>query len=416
MVKPVNESEKSLSNRPFFTKLGFFTKKGYVIYVFWALILDYIYVLIYAKDKLEVLQFGMPYTATILVIFHIIFIGGLYIISKIKSLFGIDLTANEQELDLHTPQLSPLFTEKGFQEFQSYTHSLFNKRWITYIAIFFTALVATFGLWAPFILFQKDEWIENFPELAANGLSPYLIFRLGPYSLIALWFLFIVVSLLLSVIQLMRVFNALGNFSGLSISKISDYFDTNSNQKSSVFSQNFEVVQFSLKRFRRKCRIIPQMFLKINLLISLGTFIIGMMFSIYTSYIINVEARNYTLTFFFPIISGIMILNLLVFIFPQFSLHNHLELAKESFLEKIEEIYEVKRFQYLNLAFDDNLEEKKEKELLLSELQALNQMIIDIEDIITWPFNYNQIGTLLFGIAFPFLPLYYLGLHFPFYP
>ena len=256
-------------------KLGFFTKKGYVVYLSYFLFIDYIYVLIYAKDKLEILLFGMPYTATSLVIFHIIFIGGLYNFSKIKSLFGIDLTGKEQEKNLLTPLLSPLFTEKGFQEFQSYTSIRFNKRWITYVAIFFAALVALFGLWAPFSHVQKEEWIENFPELAANGLNPYLVFRMGPYPLVTLWFLFSVVSLLLSVIELMRVFNALGNFSGLSISKISEYFDTNSNEKSSVFSQNSEIVQFSLKRFRRKCRIIPEMFLKINLLISLGTFILG---------------------------------------------------------------------------------------------------------------------------------------------
>jgi hypothetical protein len=144
------------------------------------------------------------------------------------------------------------------------------------------------------------------------------------------------------------------------------------------------------------------MFLKINLVISLGSFILGIMFSIYASYIQMEEAKSFAITFFFPVISGIMLLNILVFIFPQFSLHRHLERAKESFLEKFEEIYEVKRFQYLNLAFIDNLEEKT---LLLSEVQTLNQMIIEIEGIKTWPFDYNHLTTLLIGIAFPFLPL-----------
>jgi hypothetical protein len=396
MVNPAKKSDK-----PFFTKLGFFTKKGYVVYLSYFVILDYIYVLIYGKDKLQVLLFGMPYTVTSLVIYHIIFLGGLYIFSKIKSLFGIDFSDNKHKQDPPTPLLSPLFTEKGFQNFQSYASIRFNKRWVTYVAAFFAVLVASFGLWAPFLLFQADEWIEHFPELASNGLTPYLIFRIGPYSLITLWFLFSIISLLFLIVELMRIFNALGNFSGLSISKISDHFKS-TNEKSSVFSQNTEVAQFSLKRFRRKCRIIPEMFLKINLVISLAAFMLAIMFSIYTGYILQEEARDFATSFFFPIISGIMLFNIIVFLFPQFSLHKHLERVKESFLEKFEEIYEVKRFQYLNLAFVDNLEEKT---LLLSELQTLNQMITDIEDINTWPFNYNQLTTLLIGVAFPFLPL-----------
>ncbi len=86
MVNPANK----LSEKPFFTKLGFFTKKGYVVYLSWALIFDYIFVLLVGKDKLAVLLFGMPYTVTILLFYHLIFLGGRYIFSKIKSLFGID--------------------------------------------------------------------------------------------------------------------------------------------------------------------------------------------------------------------------------------------------------------------------------------------------------------------------------------
>lgn len=144
------------------------------------------------------------------------------------------------------------------------------------------------------------------------------------------------------------------------------------------------------------------MFLKINLGISLGSFMLGIMFSIYSSNILQEEAKSFAMIGFFPLISGIMVLNLIVFIFPQFSLHKHLERVKESFLEKFEEVGEIKRFQYLNLAFTDNLEEKQ---TLLSELQTLNQIIEDFESISTWPFNYNQLTTLLIGIAFPFLPL-----------
>ncbi|MFX0152398.1 MAG: hypothetical protein ACFFAJ_16545 [Candidatus Hodarchaeota archaeon] len=400
----MGNSAYKLPDKPFFTKLGFFTKKGYAVSLSFVVIIDYIYVLIIGKDKLKILLFGMPYTVFILVFYHLIFIGGLFIFSKIKSLLGIDITANHQEQDLPVPLITPLFTEKGFQDFQSYALRRLNKRWITYGAIFFALLIVFFILWGPILFFQADEWIDNFPELAENGLYyVYLVFRIGPLSLYLLWFSFSVLSLLFLIIEVMIIFNALGNFSGLSLSKISEYFDSSIvNEKSTDFYQNSEIVQFSLKRFRRKCKIIPEMFLKINLGVSLATFVLGILFSIYTSYTLQEEAKSFAISFFFPIIAGVMLFNLIVFIFPQLSLHRHLARVKEFILEKFEEIYEIKRFQYLNFAFNDNLEEKNS---LLSELQTLNQMIVDIEDIPTWPFNYNHLTTLFIGLIFPFLPL-----------
>ncbi|MHA2298104.1 MAG: hypothetical protein ACXAEU_09580 [Candidatus Hodarchaeales archaeon] len=403
MVNPAN----NLSDKPFFTKLGFFTKKGYIFFIFFTLIYDNIYVLIFGKDKLQVILFAIPYIVGMLVIYNIIFFGGRYIFSKIKSLFGIDFTANHKDQDLLTPLLSPLFAEKGFQDFQSYALHRLCKRWITFGAIFVTALIEFIGIWGPFLFFQADEWIENFPELAENGLYyAYLVFRVVPLSLFLLWFMFSVCALLLQIIELIIIFNALGNFSGLSLNKITDFFDSSSivNEKSDVFFQNSEVVQFSLKRFRRKSKIIPQMFLKLNLGISLGAFITVIMASNYFSNILQEEARNFASSFFFPILSGIMLLNLTVFIFPQWSLHRHLERVKESFLESLSVVTD-NMLQYLDFTFTDNLEENEERQLLLSELQALNQIIEQTESFVTWPFDYNQVVTLLIGLIFPFIPL-----------
>ena len=75
---------------------------------------------------------------------------------------------------------------------------------------------------------------------------------------------------------------------------------------------------------------------------------------------------------------------------------------KEFFLEKFEEKYEIKWLQYLNF---DSIDNSEEKQLLLSELLTLNQIIVDIESISTWPFNYNHLTALLIGLIFPFLPL-----------
>jgi hypothetical protein len=204
----------------------------------------------------------------------------------------------------------------------------------------------------------------------------------------------------------MIIFNALGNFSGLSLNKISNYLENSiGNESSTTSSQNLELVQFSLTNFRRKCKIIPQMFLKLNLGFSLGTFIMVILATIYFSNILEEEAKQFAISSFFPVIPGIMLLNLAVFIFPQYSLHRHLGRIKNSFLDYISSYMDIKSAQYLNITLIDNLEEKEESFLLLNELRKINRIIEEIEDFFTWPFNYNQVATLLVGLIFPFAPL-----------
>ncbi|MHA2224842.1 MAG: hypothetical protein ACXAC8_06540 [Candidatus Hodarchaeales archaeon] len=402
----VNSANK-LSDKPFFTKLGFFTKKGYIFFFSFILIYDNIYVLIFGKDKLQIILFAIPYIVTMIISYQLIFIGGNYIISKIKSLFGIDFT-NQQEQGLSaSPLISPLFTDKGFQDFQFYAYNRLTKKWITYGAASVTVILEFFGIVGPFLFFQADEWIENFPELAENGLYyAYLVFRVVPLSLFVFWFLFSISATLFLIIELMIIFNVLGNFSGLSLNKISDYFDTSIvNEKTLNFSQKSEIVQFSLTRFRRKCKIIPSMFLKINIGISIGTGIMVLMASNYFSNIQLEEARSFATTTFYPILLGIMLLNFAVFIIPQWSLHRHLERIKKSFLDYISNYVDLKSIQYLNFVSTDDLEEQEEKQLLLRELQTLNHIIEDTEGFLTWPFNYNQVATLLIGLVFPFVIL-----------
>ena len=55
--------------------------------------------------------------------------------------------------------------------------------------------------------------------------------------------------------------------------------------------------------------------------------------------------------------------------------------------------------------FSGSMYQLKEKHLFLNELQTLNQIIQDLDGLDTWPFNYNQLTTLLIGLVFPFLPL-----------
>ena len=92
-----------------------------------------------------------------------------------------------------------------------------------------------------------------------------------------------------------------------------------------------------------------------------------------------------------------MLHNLAVFIFPQFSLHRHLERIIKSVLDNISNFIDFKSVKYLNFTITDNLEERQ---VFLSELKTLNQMIEQTEVFLTWPFNYNQVATLLISLLF----------------
>ena len=396
----MENSKNNWFERPLFTKLGFFTKKGYIVYSIYYLVIDYIFVLYFGIDKQKILLFGLPYTITSISLYNIAFFGGLYLLSKINDLFGIDFSDSQIIHDNTSPMITQLFTKTGFLDFQTYISERISKKWIPISAGILTVIIVATGVYSPFILFQADEWIENFPELGTNEVFfPYLVLRIIPYSLTAVWFLFCVISMLFLIVEFMIIFNTLGNFSGLSLSKLSEYLNSD---PSSILSDQSDIVRFSIKRFRRRSRIIPELFLKINIGVSIATFIIALLFSVYTSNIILPEAKNFANYFFFTFLSAMMIFNLTVFLFPQYSLHRHLESVKNSFLEKFEEIYEIKKFQYLDFAFVENLEKKN---LLLGELQTLHQLIVDIEEISTWPFNYNHLTTLIIGLIFPFLPL-----------
>ncbi len=349
------------------------------------MIYDYLYVLIFGNDFSQILIFGLPYTVITLIYIHLAFIGGHYLFYKIKTLFGINFFSYFKKQDFSIPQLSTLFKEDGFREFQSYALIRFNKRWISYLAIFIALFMVFFAVWLSLILFQQDDWIANFPELAENGLySLYLVFKTIPYSIFMIWSLICTFSLLFLIVELMIVFNSLGNFSVLSLDNFSEYFNSSLSTEKPVDFSQLSMLQFSLKRFRRKCKIVPEMFLKINLGIALGIFLAVAGTLVYFSYFQQEEIMILAFYTWGPLIIGGMMLNLVIFIFPQFSLHKQLKRAKSILMKKFDEIYEIKRSQYLNFAFNDNLEEKN---LLLSELQTLNQMVEDIEGVKTWPFN-----------------------------
>ena len=92
-------------NPPLFTKLGFFTKKGYIVFISFTLIYDYLYVLIFGNNFSQILIFGLPYTVITLIYIHLAFIGGHYIFYKIKTLFGIKFIKKDIRIPSPHPHL-----------------------------------------------------------------------------------------------------------------------------------------------------------------------------------------------------------------------------------------------------------------------------------------------------------------------
>ena len=86
-----------------------------------------------------------------------------------------------------------------------------------------------------------------------------------------------------------------------------------------------------------------------------------------------------------------VILDLVLFLYPQITLKRAIEEGKTITIDALEEVYELRRFQYLSIL---NSDENGKKEFLWNEINHLREMIQEIEKILVWPYNYKQ----LFGI------------------
>lgn len=190
------------------------------------------------------------------------------------------------------------------------------------------------------------------------------------------------------ILVVVRALSTLGE-TGTVINDVSSHIETN---KVSEDTGNIQG-KYSLKTFKQKTNIIPQTLLPIILII----FLIILLAGSGILYYILLRGGDLMLTYltvFFMII--FFSIDVFLFFYPQFSLHRILKESKDEMIE----IFDRKRYEkkILLIGQKSNLTPEEKQELWV-DIKFLNYLVDELNEFLTWPFNYKQLFTLLFSIA-----------------
>ncbi|MFX1514192.1 MAG: hypothetical protein ACFFCQ_16565 [Promethearchaeota archaeon] len=240
---------------------------------------------------------------------------------------------------------------------------------------------------------------DYFPELS-TGNNYYFLLLLStlPACFLTGWMMLSYFLIIFLMFEVVLCFHALSDSPGLTINQIPKMI-----QKERLkFLERSEIMKFSLKRFKRQIKVVPGLLFKINLAFLL-CILFGGLSIFWASY--GIESNGDSLDLSIVAVYGVLLLctgliNLLLFLFPQWDFHNQLEIVKGSMIESPQDIFELKKFQFLSIV---DKEAKEAKESLVIEIQTLTSIIDDIESLMTWPFDYDQLFSLIGGILIPFI-------------
>lgn len=341
-----------------------------------------------------------------------------HLIQGITDLFGIyineteyiDLPLREGKGSNLLPKLESLWeTKVEFDKFQ-----MMSYKKITHVNLDYYALITATILVA--IRLYLDRFII---ETIFDADITHIIFTFG-YLILSKIYLFWLLtgwfSGLFILLQLVLILASIRNENGVVIKHIWHVMNiklqTNSEDqsireilsinpedrlmKSAGFAsktiQNENLGRYSLTRFRRKCNAIPSFLLPINI----GIFIINVLtlgiFIIFNQ--VDEVGKFETLSIYASLVSiSLFLIGLFVFIYPQVSIWLLIREEKLRILDRLEEIYQVKEFEWLSL---DGTHELERKKFLIDEINLLSTIISKNGSISSLPSNYRQILT-IFG-------------------
>ncbi|MHA2365374.1 MAG: hypothetical protein ACXAC7_15555 [Candidatus Hodarchaeales archaeon] len=388
-------------NQPLYIKLSLFTKKKVILFLVLFIFFISMYPLFIVEDKASLFIRNFGFIITMVLQVSIAYMIGQLIFSELDSIFGVDIKQKKVNLS-HRSELLNLFEEGEFQNYQNYVvERLLSKRILLITLIL--AIVLTFFGWVMPMLMKSDVNFEIYPELI-DDRNYYLYLLLAGLPSNILTFILVFTSILIFVLlfEVVLCFHALSESPGLSLNQIPKMIQRDDFAiDEGKISERSVIMKFSLKRFQRQSKIVPNHLLKVNLAIVLS-FLIGGISILWMFYGVgssgDAESITYGLALWglFMLVSGLI--NILLFLLPQWSFHNQLERVKGSMIESIEDIFELKKFKFLQIVDKDA---KDEKESLAIEMQTLSSIIEDIENIATWPFDYEQLVSLIGGILLP---------------
>lgn len=391
-------------HQPLCIRLGYFSRKGLVLILVFFPLSELGYALLLAEDRMRLLETSMPLLILFWLVMLVLFFAGNWGITQLRNLYGIDFRSRKRPLK-EQAHLAALFEGNSYREFQTSTYREFIGLEMPFIAFLISGILVFVAILYPFLT-ETDRLIVDHPEIVEGDLNyAYFVFRIVPLSIYLFWFFFSGLGGVLLLSEVVFSFHSLANYPGLSLNQANRYFEFEGEERQTVdFSQKSEIVKFSLKRFKRRSKGIPEFLLRINVVISICLALIGLYVFFFVSAIENEQTQFVVIVFGSGVIILLLLINLFLFIFPQFSLHSQLEGARNSMIEAIEEIYELKKIQYLQIAAATKTA-KEDKELLWLEMQALIHLTEELESILTWPFNYPQLATLIGGSLLALIPV-----------
>lgn len=332
---------------------------------------------------------------------------GLFIVIRLilysyKSLTGDDLRSQERmEKISDTKQIKLLFNDEN-----EATKWVFDIKKMVY-----SSKVYLFSL-ASVLIIMVIQLISEFLTVGHITIVDYIIQTPNDYIFASFYFfklwiqLAADVALVCLVIAFLVGINNLGKEKyRLTLHELIEFMSLKSQDKDeSYITQDFEKgYRMSLFLFKRNCKPIASLMTKIALFM-LASFIVA---SSYLYFFVIVPGTNAI----FPIVFlGMLILEpilvILAFLWPQYNLHKLLQSTKEDFLASLWSLQEIHRFRFIDQLKAEAIDKNNQAENISTEkLAIIEKLVSDTESLLTWPFDYKQIGSIIIGSSSIFSPI-----------
>ena len=215
-------------------------------------------------------------------------------------------------------------------------------------------------------------------------------------------------SIFFFVVKMVLAIHRLGkNKEQLSLSQLERFVENKSHEQDTdfltpSFEQSFKI---SLRLFRLNCKPIASFMGKLSFYFLIFSLFISMW--IYFLFLQNNNVIYLGLIILVILISQPTVI--ILFIFPQYNLHSLMARSKDIFMLNLLTLQEFLRFQFLAVLqeamADSKIEDHEIRARLPSTIEIIDKMVLDVNTLLTWPFNYTQVLSLFAGTFSLMIPI-----------
>ena len=163
----------------------------------------------------------------------------------------------------------------------------------------------------------------------------------------------------------------------------------------SISYRDSEENTISYKKFKHNIQPVSGMIYSISIVIMSISFI----YTIYAIFI-NAMVVSIPMLYFFSFL--IISIALATFIYPQLKIHSILKKFQKNILLYYNQIYDNLENNYFKIIEQNNQESFTEKENIKSDMYFIRDIIIETEQLDTWPYNISRLYKLI-GASLPII-------------